>query len=267
VKRLPKKIVVKISGEKPKEVKEEIPAVEPIEPVTAEPEQPPAQPPPTIQQAELSDEARLERALNEYERLQEAVQRQRLGDRKFQEHCISQDIEPRIMRNILARFAEERKALVEKSREVLEYLNEAKNVLDSEFAKVEEELIWSSIELNTMQMEPGRPDKSVGMREELEARIADLRKELPSLRNRIKALEEKIRELTEFPRTVQERTTDKEAIQKILEDAKKRYILIHGPRAEAMLRADIEKMAQAEGIPREYATILVWKKISGPTGH
>ncbi len=266
---MPKKIVVKISGDKPKEVKDEIPSIEAVEPAVEEPEQTPAPPPPppTLQQAVLTDDERLEKALNEYEKLQEAVQRQKMRDRKFQEHCISHDVDPRIMRNILARFAEERKMLVEKSREVLEYLNEAKNILDSEFAKVEEELIWYSIELNTMQMEPGKSEKSVGMRDELEAKISGLRKELPNLRNRIKALDEKIRELNEFPKLVQDRTTDKEVVQRILEDVKKRYILINGPRAEAVLRADIERTAQAESIPREYATILVWKKASGTASH
>ncbi|MEM3096679.1 MAG: hypothetical protein QW756_06430 [Nitrososphaerota archaeon] len=262
---MPKKIVVKISGEPPKAAEpetqhEEIPAVEPVAvntaPSTVVTE------PSGMQQIELSEDAKLERALNEYEKLQDLVTRQRLRDRKFQEHCLANDIEPRIIRNILTRFGNERKALAERSKEVLEYLSEAKNVLDSKFAQVEEELVWASIELNTMQMEPSRADKSVGMREELEARIAQLRKELPNLRNRVKALEDKIRELNEFPKTVQEKTTDRETVQKVYEDVKKRFILSYGVRAEAMLRAEIEKVAQAESIPKEYATILVWKRAS-----
>jgi RNAse (barnase) inhibitor barstar len=264
---MPKKIVVKISGEakkteEPQPGKEPVPTVEPIEqPKTAEISEEIA----TVQEPEpvqLTEEDMLEKALKEYDELQQDIQRQREKDKKLQELCVAQEIEPRIIRNILARFLEERKRLIQKAEEVLKILREAKEALESQFAKVEEELIWSSIELNTMQMETGKATKSVTMKEELEVRIAQLRKELPVLRNRVKAFDEKIRELSDIPKTVVDLTTEKEIANKIFEDVRKKFILMHGPRAEAMLRAEIEKLAQAENLPREYATILVWRRFS-----
>ncbi|GBC68893.1 hypothetical protein HRbin01_00581 [archaeon HR01] len=264
---MPRKIVVKISGE-PKKASEQQPEKEVIPTVEPEEQPKPAEileETPSVEEpepAQLGEEDMLEKALKQYDELQMEIQRQRDKDRKFQEFCIAQEVEPRIIRNILSRFSEERKKLLQKAEEVLRIMREAKEALDAKFAKVEEELIWATIELNTMQIEPGKNTKSVTMKEELEARISQLRKELPVLRNRVKAFEEKIRELAEIPKTVVDLTTEKEIAGKIFEDARKKFILVHGPKADAMLRAEIEKTAQSENIPREYATILVWRRFS-----
>jgi hypothetical protein len=39
-------------------------------------------------------------------------------------------------------------------------------------------------------------------------------------------------------------------------------MLTHGARAEAVLRAEVERIAQQESIPRDYAVLLFWKSLA-----
>ncbi|MEM1940430.1 MAG: hypothetical protein QXS96_06700 [Candidatus Caldarchaeum sp.] len=262
---MPKKIVLRIkpSPQKP----ETSPDIEVVPPPPQQEEQPvkevslkPVEEP--VQQQPVGDE--LDEALKMYDELMREIERLRGLDRNFMLYCIKmEELRPQLVRNILSRLAEKRNALLEKSGEVLERLRAAKEALGSEFAQVEEELIWSSIELNTMQLEKDSgSDKGVGIREELEAKIPELRKKLASLRNRLKMVEEMVKQLSDLPRNIADITTNKEEPAKLFEEIKKKYILSHGQRAEAVARAEIEKIAQQESIPREYAVILLWKSLA-----
>jgi len=261
---LPKKIVVRIPSE-PKKAEptveqppvEEIPVIEP----------PPEEPPKTKQidkPVELGElEASLENAAKHYEALKANLRLLLMRDKTFQELCRdNQTISLQTIKKILERFNESRMRVVEESRTTLDALAEAKSLLEASFSKKEEELYWANIELNTLVIEQGAHSRSqVGLREELEARIPQFRQELSSLRNRIRELEEKLREVSDLPRVIHENTTYTEIAKDIFEEAKKKYILTYGGKAETMLTADIEKLAQSEKIPREYATILVWKRL------
>ncbi|MEM2035626.1 MAG: hypothetical protein QXL42_05715, partial [Candidatus Caldarchaeum sp.] len=248
---LPKKIVLKIKQEHPEVEPAPQQAVE--VPAVAEPEPaPPQQAPPP---------GDLEEALKQYQDLMKELELIKNLDKNFIAYCVKlEDLRPNLIRSILGRLSAKRNALLEKSAAVLESMKAVRDSLGSEFAEVEEELIWSSIELNTMQLEGSKADAvKVGLKEELEAKIPELRKKLTNLRNRLKMVEDVVKQLSELPRNIVELTTSKEDIAKLFEDAKKRYILTHGQRAEAVLRAEIDRVAQQEAIPREYATLLVWK--------
>ncbi|MEM4190145.1 MAG: hypothetical protein QW544_06505, partial [Candidatus Caldarchaeum sp.] len=220
-------------------------------------------PPPQLQkEGEGGD---LDEVLRLYDEVMKEIDRLKILDKNFIEYCKKlEELRPQLIRSILSRLSQRRNAVLEKSANVLEKLKGAKDALGAEFAEVEEELIWSSIELNTMQLEGGRSEeKNVGLKEELEARIPELRKKLTSIRNRLKMVDDMVKQLTDLPRTIVEMTSNKDEVAKLFEDVKKRYILTHGPRAESVLRAEIERVAQQEAIPREYATLLVWKAVAG----
>jgi len=274
---MPKKIVLRIRSETRKEAEQTAEpepeqsqvniepmaekAVEVIETVEPEPVVEQAVQHPPKQTQEKADD--LEEALKLYDEVMQEVQRLKKLDKNIILACIEKDVRPQLIRRFMARLNEKRSKVVEISKSVLEMLKNAKDRLGAEFADVEEELIWSSIELNTMQLEGDKTDaKNVGLKEELEARIPELRKKLTSLRNRIKTVEDMIKQLSDLPKNIVDLTTNKDEVAKIYEDAKKRYILTHGQRAEAVLRAEIERVAQQEAIPREYATILVWKMVT-----
>lgn len=192
------------------------------------------------------------------------IGRIKISDKNFVNYCKNaEQLSPRLIRGILGRLADKRNEILERSVQVLEQLKVVREEIGGEFAKIEEELIWSSIELNTMQLEIGKGGtKNVGLKEELEARIPELRKKLAELRNRLKTVDELIKQLTDLPKTIVDMTTNKEEAAKLLEEIKKKLMLTHGPRAEAVARAEIEKIAQQESIPREYATILLWRHLS-----
>ncbi len=255
---MPKKIILKIKQE-PQQSSPDVEPVptQPIGEITQVREEKAEEP-----SKEIGD---LDEALRMYDELMKEVERLKNLDKNFITYCLRlEELRPQLIRSILARLAERRNAVVEKAADVLEKLKSARDVLGSEFAEIEGELIWSSIELNTMQLEGEKADqKNVGLKEELEARIPELRKKLTNLRNRLKVIEDMVKQLSDLPRNIVELTTNKDEVSKLFEDLKKRYMLNHGPRAEAVLRAEIERVAQQEAIPREYAILLVWRASIG----
>ncbi|MDJ0270051.1 MAG: hypothetical protein NXY59_05850 [Aigarchaeota archaeon] len=270
--RMPRKIIVRVSGEGAKKQEsqpptgEDMPVIEPVSEAveTREEQQQEAEPQLEVASEEEPEEALVESAINHYEKLKSDIENVRKRDFKFQELCIRETVPPRAIREILTRLNELRSKIVNDSRRTLEILEQAKAQLEERFSKVEVDLYWASLELNTLQLDETASSKGdVGLKEELEARIPQLRQELSMLRNRIKELEEKIHEISELPRTINDVTTSRELADRILEEVKKRYVLSHGTRAEAMLTADVQRLMERDNIPREYAIILLWKKIKG----
>ncbi len=251
---MPKRIVLKIK----QEPQQAPPAAEPVQAQLVEV--------PQAREEKAEEPSRapqeggeLDEALRLYDELMKEVGRLKQLDKNFIAYCLKfEELRPQLIRNILARLAERRKAIVERAASILEKLKSARDALGSEFAEVEEELIWSSIELNTIQLE-GADQKNVRLKEELEARIPELRRKLINLRNRLKMIEELVKELSNIQRNIIELTTNKDELSKLFEELKKRYMLNYGQRAEAVLRAEVERVAQQESIPREYATLLLWR--------
>jgi len=265
---LPKKIILKIKqpGQQEQPEVEALPpqgGQEPGPVVGGVVEQPTAEKPPAQPPAEPVDET-IGEAMLRYEELMNEVEHIKQLDRNFMLYCIKmEELRPQLIRSILSRLAEKRNALLNKVESVLEKLREARDTIGSKFAETEEELIWASIELNAMQLERAKAgDRDVGLKEELEARIPELRKKLTTLRNRLKSIEEILRRVSELPTNLVELTSSKEEAEKLFEDAKKRLMLTHGARAEAVLRAEIERIAQQESIPRDYAVLLYWKSLT-----
>jgi len=264
---LPKKITLKIKQPGQQQEQPELEAPPPSKEgealvgVVVEP--PPTEKPSVERPPERVDDA-LSEAMLRYEELMNEVEHIKQLDRNFMLYCIKmEELRPQLIRSILSRLAEKRNALLSKVDAVVEKIREARDTIGSEFAETEEELIWASIELNTMQLEQAKTGvKDVGLKEELEARIPELRKKLTTLRNRLKSLEEILRRLSELPKNVVELTSSREEAEKLFEDAKKRLMLTHGARAEAVLRAEIERIAQQESIPRDYAVLLFWKSLA-----
>jgi chromosome segregation ATPase len=266
---LPKKIVLKIKQPGQQQERPEVEAPlsqkeEQAEPVVGEVVEPPPTEKPAVQQPPEPVDDALSEAMLRYEELMNEVEHIKQLDRNFMLYCIKmEELRPQLIRSILSRLAEKRNALLSKVDAVMEKIREARDTLGSEFAETEEELIWASIELNTMQLEQAKKGvKDVGLKEELEARIPELRKRLTTLRNRLKSLEEILRRLSELPKNVVELTSSREEAEKLFEDAKKRLMLTHGARAEAVLRAEVERIAQQESIPRDYAVLLFWKSLA-----
>ncbi|MDW8084119.1 MAG: hypothetical protein RMI49_02840 [Candidatus Caldarchaeum sp.] len=263
---MPKKVIVRIKPSSQPPQQEQPPEIEAVPPQTpvekhveAEKTPVPVEEPPPQQQTD-----NLEEVLRMYDELMREAETIKNLDRNFVLYCIkAEDLRPQLVRSILERFSKKRNALLEKSGGVLQKLKSVREVIGSEFAEVEEELIWSSIELNTMQLESNRGDKNVGLKEELEARIPELRKRLATLRNRLKMVDDMVKQLTDLPRNIVDLTTSKDEVAKLLEDVKKKMMITHGQNAEAYVRAEIEKIAQRESIPREYATILLWRQVVG----
>lgn len=260
---MPKKIILRIKPPSPQqqEGEPEIEAVptQPAEEQVVETTSEPA----SVEKKEQSPLDTLDQATQMYDELMKEIEHVKNLDKSFMLYCIrSDELRAQRIRSILSRLAEKRNSLLEKSGSVLEKLKTARETIGSEFAQVEEELIWSSIELNTMQLEGDKGGKNVGLKEELEARIPELRKKLAALRNRLKTFDEMIKQLNELPRNIVDMTSNKEDAAKLFEEIKKKLMLSHGARAEAVARAEIEKIAQQESIPREYATVLLWKMLN-----
>ncbi|MEM1946668.1 MAG: hypothetical protein QW614_00895 [Candidatus Caldarchaeum sp.] len=271
---MPKKIVLKIRpADKAVETPEveALPAAQEVETsvVKAEPLREAVQPQPTqqtqaFQPAQPQQEGvELDQALQLYEELMKEIERLKNLDKNFIAYCLKhEDLRPQTIRSILSRMTEKRKEVLVRAEGVLEKLKSARDALGAEFAETEEELIWSSLELNTMQLEGEKSsEKNVGLKEELEARIPELRRKLTNLRNRLKTVDDMVKRLSDLPRTIAEMTSNKEEVSKLFEEVKKRYLLTHGPKGESVLRAEIERIAQQEAIPREYATLLLWRSV------
>lgn len=205
----------------------------------------------------------LDEAMLIYEELMNEVEHIKQFDKNLMDYCKENNVRLRVIKGLLSRLAERRNALVSKAEAVLEKLKEIRDNIGLEFAEIEEELVWASIEVNTLQLERGKVAvKNVRLKEELEARIRMLRENLTTLYNKLKTLERMIRQVSNISKNVREITSNKEEAEKLFEDVKKQYLLTHGPNAEAILRAEVERIAQQESIPREYAVLLVWKSIA-----
>lgn len=213
---------------------------------------------------EATPEKDLEEAKSSYETLLSRMNDIKLRDTVFQRMFRDQDITVGVAKKIISRWDESRAAIVQDSAAVKNKFQAAKAKLESSFAKTEEELYLSTIELNTLQMkdkESGGKTIEVGAREELEAQIPVLRQRLFELRERIKEVDSRVRELDELPQRIDQRTVSTQIPNELYEEMKSRYGSVYGEKVDSILQTNIANAVQNEGIRKEYATILVWKKL------
>lgn len=214
--------------------------------------------------SQATPEKDLEEAKSSYETLLSRINDIKLRDTVFQRMFRDQDISVGVAKKIISRWDEARAAIVQDSAGVKSKFQAGKSKLESGFAKTEEELYLSTIELNTLQMkekESGGRTIEVGAREELEAQIPVLRQGLFDLRERIKEVDSRIRELDELPQRIDQRTTSTQIPNELYDEMKSRYTSVYGEKVDSILQTNIANTVQDEGIRREYATILVWKKL------
>ncbi|MFB0569498.1 MAG: hypothetical protein ACETV0_07800 [Nitrososphaeria archaeon] len=217
-----------------------------------------------VSKPEATPERDLEEAKSSYEALLSRMNDIKLRDTVFQRMFRDQDISVGVAKKIISRWDESREAIVQDSAAVKNKFQAAKGKLESSFATTEEELYLSTIELNTLQMkekESGGKTIEVGAREELEAQIPVLRQRLFELRERIKEVDSRIRELDELPQRIDQRTVSTQIPNELYEEMKSRYGSVYGEKVDTILQTNIANAVQNEGIRREYATILVWKKL------
>jgi len=216
---------------------------------------------PTLEAAPEKD---LEEAKSGYEELLARMNDIKLRDTVFQRMFRDQDISVGVAKKIISRWDESRATIVQDSAAVKKKLQAAKDKLENSFAKTEEELYLSTIELNTLQMKEKESighTVEVGARDELEAQIPVLRQRLFELREKVKEVDSRIRELDELPQRIDQRTISTQIPNELYDEMKSRYGSVYGDKVDSILQTNIANAVQNEGIRKEYATILVWKKL------
>jgi len=194
----------------------------------------------------------LESANKSYEAFKKRIEYIIKKDRAFQEMCIDKDITTEAIRSILSKLREERERAVREASQVKEKLEEAKHRYMQQFSEIEAELYWTRLEKIT---------ESDRIEPDVEDELKRMENKLVTLKNKIRELDNWIKELNEIPGTIYEVSTYKEYARMLYEELKKHYIIRYGERADGVLSAEIQKLAQEEDIPREYAIILLRKRV------
>lgn len=253
---MPKKIIIKPIDEETKEEK--------IEEEKKEEEKKGE----TIIVKEIKEEMKeesigLEEINKAYEEIENKINEIKLRDHVFQKLVRDEDINPKVIKKILLKWNDLKNQVLDDAKRIREKLIVTKSMIEDEFSKTEEDLYLATIEVNTMEIrskEKGET-KKVGKIEELEAKIPLLRQKLFQIRSQIKEIDGKINFLNDLPKKINELTTSTQIPSEIYEELRKRYGAIYGDKWEGILKGNIANIAESEGIPKEYAIILVWKKL------
>lgn len=253
---MPKKIIIKPIDEETKEEK--------IEEEKKEEEKKEE----TIIVKEIKEEMKeesigLEEINKAYEEIENKINEIKLRDHVFQKLVRDEDINPKVIKKILLKWNDLKNQVLDDAKRIREKLIVTKSMIEDEFSKTEEDLYLATIEVNTMEIrskEKGET-KKVGKIEELEAKIPLLRQKLFQIRSQIKEIDGKINFLNDLPKKINELTTSTQIPSEIYEELRKRYGAIYGDKWEGILKGNIANIAESEGIPKEYAIILVWKKL------
>lgn len=253
---MPKKIIIKPIEE---EAKEEVKIEEEKKEETKEE---------TIIVKEIKEEMKeetieLDEINKAYKEIENKINEIKLRDHVFQKLVRDEDINPKVIKKILLKWNDLKNQVLDDAKRIREKLIVTKSLIEDEFSKTEEDLYLATIEVNTMEIkikEKGEARK-VGRIEELEAKIPLLRQKLFQTRSKMKELDEKINFLNDLPKRINELTIATQIPSEIYEELKTRYGAIYGDKWEGILKGNIANIAESEGIPKEYATILVWKKL------
>lgn len=213
--------------------------------------------------SEVSEVRSFDDVMKDYESIMSKIQDIKLREQIFQKMFMEQDISIPTVKKILSKWNEMRDELIKECEPLKEKLEALKSKLEADFSRIEADLYMSIVELDAIKHKEGQ-NIPVSQKEitDLETRITVLRQELSEKKKNIKELESKIKELTDLPKKIYALTSYTEIANKLYQELKERYGARFGPKPDEALQKSIEMMMQNEGIPREYAIILIWKRLS-----
>ncbi|MEM1676570.1 MAG: hypothetical protein QXK95_00060 [Nitrososphaerota archaeon] len=192
-------------------------------------------------------------------KIEEIRLREKVTQQKFRDQP---DMGIAILKKILQKWDEMREEVRRNISEAVEKYRRLRTLLEQRFSKLEEELYFNQIELDTLRQleEQGEP-VSLSKKEELEKLIPTLMNKLTETDKKIKEVDSKIEYLKKIADNIYESTAYKDVALKLFEEMASLLQERRGEDAVPVLRTQIDTIAQREGIPREYATIYVWRKL------
>jgi DNA-binding transcriptional MerR regulator len=263
---MPKRIIIKDS-----DLEEAEPVIEPVEeaekpaeaPIEAEIEE--------AEIAERKEDVMLEKAIADadaaYElvlgKIDEIRVREEVTQKKFLD---DPGMSLAILKKLIQRWDSMREELTRYIDDAIERYRKLAELLEERFSSIEEEVYFNQVELDTiMQLESQGKPISVSKKEELERLIPRLREELAQLDKKIKEVNGRIEELRRMRENIYEATSYKGLVDniftQIVNSLQTKY---ESPEDAAVkIRSQVEIIAQREGIPREYATLYLWKRLKG----
>lgn len=208
-----------------------------------------------------SDEDAITRAHKIYEELMEKIAEIRRRDHVIQKIFQRMDtIDFKIVKKKIDEINAQRSELLSSLGEVEVTINEAINQLENSMALHEEELFDKLVELEVMRdMErEGKQVDRLAM-EEAEKEASRLRSAISSIRQKIVDFQKKLEEVRSLNAKLVDVTTSKEVAESLYRDLLAKF------KDEAKIRPLVDKFAQEESVPREYAVIYLWKKVFKPS--
>ncbi|MCS7126592.1 MAG: hypothetical protein NZ929_06775 [Aigarchaeota archaeon] len=264
---MPRRIIIKTreSGEE-----KEVPIIEPIKEEKLEPKQDVEKveeevltiKPLILEEDREISEAEID-AETSYDALKKKIEeiktREKVTQQKFKDQL---DMSVAILKKILQKWDALREEVRKNISEGIDKYRRLRALYEARFSRIEEELYFNQIELDTLRQleEQGEPI-SVSKKEELEKMVPELVKELTKTDTKMKEVDAKIEQLKNMLNNIYETTSYKELSVKLFEEMVAMVEDRLGDETIPKLRAQIDSIAQREGIPREYATIYVWKKL------
>lgn len=192
-------------------------------------------------------------------KIEEIRTREKVTQQKFKDQP---DMSISILKKILQKWDVLREEVRRSISEEIEKYKRLKSLYEAKFSRIEEELYFNQIELDTIRQleEQGEPI-SVSKKEELERMIPELVRELTTIDSKTKEIDARIEQLKQMLNNIYEVTSYKELSSRLFDEMVSMLEERLGSDTVPKLRAQIDSIAQREGLPREYATIYVWKKL------
>lgn len=203
----------------------------------------------SLKEIEATIENGLKKGNDAYSDLMSRLDLVRRKDEEFQRTLKEQDVSMTAIKRILSRLDDVRANIVKDSAPLNDALVAIKGRLEESFSMIEEDLYMATIDLNTIDLEEKE-------KQELEADKQLLRQKLFEAKSKLRDVEAKIKDLDEMPRKIVDMTTSTSISTTVYEDLKKKH-------PEDVLQRNVVNIADSEKIPRQYATIIVWKKLQG----
>jgi len=251
---MPKRVVIKEPSEEGEEKGEPIIEIEgEVGEVTARPSI--SEEERALEEASVEAEAAYETVMD---KIDELKIRERVTQQRFMQHP---DMTLSILKKLLQKWDALREDLIKNIQEAIDRYARLKSLLEERFSSIEEELYENQVELDVLHQreEQGKPI-SVSKKEELEDLIPALRERLAEIDKKIKEIEKRMEELRHIADNIYDVTSYKELSEKLLGQIVEAGYSRWGEEADTRVRYLIGEIAQREGIPREYATIYLWKQ-------
>ncbi|RLG07757.1 MAG: hypothetical protein DRN68_04930 [Thaumarchaeota archaeon] len=256
---MPKRVVIKGPSDEDEEKKELI--IEPVEETVKEEAKEVTVTPSISEKERVLEEASVE-AEAAYETVMDKIDELKIREKVTQERFMQHpDMTLSILKKLLQKWDVLREDLIKNVHEALEKYGRLKSLLEERFSSIEEELYENQVELDVLHQreEQGKPI-SVSKKEELENLIPALREKMAEIDRKIKDIEKRMEELRHIADNVYDVTSYKELSEKLLGQIIEAGYNRWGEEADMRVRYLIGEIAQREGIPREYATIYLWKQ-------